>query len=213
MNLFLCYTIIKEGEESEMSPIELHGIWTEGFALDRHVVSSTFIGEDAFGHPQYDTQRTPIGEALYQFKYRNVYNALSTILELAYPFLDTWEALKNIDVILPVPPSKKERFYQPVQEIAKSIAEYIKKPYSEEVLAKTTDEQAKNQNSDEKQSIAGSIIQLRPAKSPCKILLIDDLFQSGATLTECTQVLMKDKLIKAVFVLTITKTAKELDPV
>jgi predicted amidophosphoribosyltransferase len=196
-----------------ISPIELHGIWTEGFALDRHVVSSTFIGEDAFGHPQYETQRTPIGEALYQFKYRNTYNALGKILELAFPFLDKWAAVKDVDVILSVPPSKKDRFYQPVQEIAKSIAEYIKKPYSEEILVKTTEEQAKNQNSDEKQSIIGSIIQSRPAKYPCKILLIDDLFQSGTTFTECTQVLTKDKLIKAVYVLAITKTTKESDPV
>jgi predicted amidophosphoribosyltransferase len=194
-----------------ISPIKLPGIWTDGYAIDRHVVSSTFIGEDAFGHPQYDTQRTPIGEALYQFKYRNIYTALDTILQIAAPFLDSWEALKDIDVVLPAPPSKKNRVYQPAVEIARSIAEYIKKPYSEEVLAKTSNEQSKNQTADEKQDIAGSIIQLRPAKHACKILLVDDLFQSGATLSECTRILMRDSLVEAVYVLVITRTATEAD--
>jgi predicted amidophosphoribosyltransferase len=190
-------------------PVKLEGAWDEGYALDRHVVSSTLIGEDAFGHPQYETVRTALGEALYRFKYRNDFNTLNTILAIMEPFLDEWKALQVVDVVLPVPPSKKNRLYQPAFEIAQKVAEYLKKPFSEEVLIKTTDEQLKNQSSDEKSIITGSIKQLRPAKRPCNLLLVDDLFQSGATIAECVKVLRQDKLIEKIYVLAITKTARE----
>ena len=39
-----------------------------GFALDFHTFSSTFIGYNAFGHPEFETRRPPIGELLYNLK-------------------------------------------------------------------------------------------------------------------------------------------------
>jgi predicted amidophosphoribosyltransferase len=194
-----------------INPIQLQGIWNDGYALDQHVVSSTFTGEDAFGHPQYDTIRTPIGEALYQFKYRNDYVVLDEILKLAQPFLNNWDAIKDVDVVLPVPPSNKNRAYQPALEITRTIAEYIKKPYSEDVLVKTNADESKNKDADGKKNCTGFIMQQRPAKRSCKILLIDDLFQSGATATECVRILKQDSLINSVYFLAITKTARESD--
>jgi predicted amidophosphoribosyltransferase len=192
-----------------INPIKLSGIWNDGYALDYHVLSSTYTGEDVFGHPQYETIRTPIGKALYQFKYRNNYNAIKDIMELTKPFLDQWDALHNIDVILPVPPSKKTRLYQPVFEITRAIAEYVKIPFTDDVLIKITDEQSKNKSGDEKQQIENTIIVQKPAKRECNILLVDDLFQSGATISECVRVLKQDNNIKDIYVLAITKTRGE----
>jgi predicted amidophosphoribosyltransferase len=198
-------------ESKRIHPISLAGPWDEGYALDKHVINSTYQGEDVFGHPQYDTLRTPIGEVLYRFKYRNNFNALSNILELAKPFLDNWTAVHGIDAVLPVPPSRKDRLYQPVTEIARSIAEYLKKPWSDEVLVKTSSQQSKNENTEDKHNIKGTIKQLRPAKRACKILLVDDLFQTGTTLGECCKVLREDALIEKIYALAITKTNKETD--
>jgi predicted amidophosphoribosyltransferase len=49
---------------------------------------------------------------------------------LAKPFLDKWEILKTVDIVLPVPASK-ERDYQPAVEIAKSIAAYLNVSYTD----------------------------------------------------------------------------------
>lgn len=33
-----------------ISPIKLIGNWDEGYALDKHIISSIPIGEDVYGH-------------------------------------------------------------------------------------------------------------------------------------------------------------------
>ena len=38
--------------------------------LDKHTLSSTYLGDDEFGHPRFDTKRSEVAEALYQVKYR-----------------------------------------------------------------------------------------------------------------------------------------------
>jgi len=53
----------------EINPKIITGCWTEGFALDFHTLSSEFIGDDEYGHPQFDTKRSEIGELLYRLKY------------------------------------------------------------------------------------------------------------------------------------------------
>lgn len=55
----------------EINPIKLNGSWDLGYALDKHVMSSTAIGVNYYGHTEFETQRTSIGEALYQFKYNH----------------------------------------------------------------------------------------------------------------------------------------------
>ena len=50
-----------------INPIAINGPWQQGWALDLHTLSSTFIGDDAFGHPQFESKRSEIGELLYQF--------------------------------------------------------------------------------------------------------------------------------------------------
>lgn len=42
---------------------QINGPWDQGWVLDKHMVSSTFLGNDDRGHPCFDNQRTEIGEA------------------------------------------------------------------------------------------------------------------------------------------------------
>ncbi len=35
--------------------IAVNGIWNEGYALDKYVETSEYVGEDAFGHPMFHT--------------------------------------------------------------------------------------------------------------------------------------------------------------
>ena len=51
--------------------IELNGNWMSGYAFDIHTLYSIYEGCDEYGHPNYETKRTLMGEAVYKLKYRN----------------------------------------------------------------------------------------------------------------------------------------------
>ena len=89
-----------------VNPIELYGPWDEGYALDIHTISSEFIGYDVYGHPEFDNQYSDMGGLLNSFKYKFHYDKLNDIVRLAEPFIRSWEALKNVSSVLPVPSSK-----------------------------------------------------------------------------------------------------------
>lgn len=191
-----------------INPIKLLGNWDEGYALDKHAISSIPLGEDVFGHMQFDTTRSEIGELLYYFKYRNKYDNLCEIIELAKPFLDSWKILKSVDLVLSVPSSNKDRLYQPAFEIAHEIAMYLKIPFADDVLQKSSSLQSKDMSYEEKQQLKGAITVTKKLVRRLNVLLVDDLYQTGVTLKECVNVLRKDLNVNKVYVLTVTKTKR-----
>jgi len=179
-----------------INPVRLRGNWDEGWALDMHVVSIEAVGLDTF-----NTTRTKIGELTYQLKYRNV-NTIEEIVELAKIFFDKWDKLGEVDVIMPAPPSKI-RHIQPVFGIAYSIAEKYDIPYRDDVLLKSSEAESKDMKK-RKKLLSGTITVLEEAAKAQNILLIDDLYSTGATLRECVERLQQDYLAKNVYVVTMT---------
>ena len=53
-----------------------------GYALDFQTTSSTFIGYNVFGHPEFDTKRPPVGELLYQLKNRGDATAIGPLAQV-----------------------------------------------------------------------------------------------------------------------------------
>jgi predicted amidophosphoribosyltransferase len=49
---------------ANFQPRRIIGKWSQGYALDYHSVSSVFLGHNQFGHPEYDTKRSEVGELL-----------------------------------------------------------------------------------------------------------------------------------------------------
>ncbi|WP_454743956.1 hypothetical protein [Cupriavidus necator] len=47
---------------------QIFGNWDLGYALDKHTLRSTYIGDNEYGHPQFNTERSEPGEALFQLK-------------------------------------------------------------------------------------------------------------------------------------------------
>jgi len=182
-----------------INPIKLTGNWVDGYALDKHTISSEYIGEDAFGNKQFDNKYTKLGELLYKFKYNGHHDTSLEILEIAKPFLDEFVKNKSIDIIIPVPPTNK-RDIQPIHIIAELFSDYLKIPYSTEILANNSDKSSKDGNKQIKIDL------LKNAKRKCNILLLDDLFSTGATLNECAKVLKTDELVENIYVITLTKT-------
>jgi predicted amidophosphoribosyltransferase len=98
----------------------------DGFVLERqHTVSSEFLGHDSFGHAQFDTKRSELGELVFLLKNRSDQSTLDPIAECAVAFIRRWSI--TVDAVVGVPPSRK-RAFQPVLEIADRVASGLSKP-------------------------------------------------------------------------------------
>jgi competence protein ComFC len=75
----------------ETNPKNIPGSWKEGYVLDYHTKSSDFVGYDEYGHPQFSTVRTPVGELLYRLKYKRQKAALTELVSTAAEFIRRWE--------------------------------------------------------------------------------------------------------------------------
>lgn len=192
---------------ADLRKIKIEGNWDVGYALDLHVKSSDFLGYDEFGHPQYNTIRTKLGELVYKLKYGHDKTVLDDIISIICNSF----TFKSIDVIIPVPPSKTLRVFQPVVEIARRLGNDLGiQVLTNAVLKVKSTSELKNVSTfEEKYSILkdafkiGDISLIRNKT----ILLLDDLYQSGATLTAITELLKKGGVSK-VKVLTLTKTRR-----
>ena len=189
----------------EINPILLQGNWDLGYALDTHIINSVPIGEDAFGHIRFDNTRSPIGELLYRFKYRYQYHVLPEIVDVICDFLNEHPEMKQIETIIPVPPTKS-REYQPTIEIAEEVARRLGVHCCPNVLENTSDIESKSLSSMDKHLLNGHIIKRFNSTRKHNTLLLDDLYKSGTTLKLCTALLREDPLVDKIFVLSITKT-------
>ena len=185
-------------------PIRLLGLWTEGYAVDIHVIHSEHMGYDQFGHDIYDTTRSDLGELIYKMKYNGHLDTSEEILEKIIPLLNEWLLDKNIDYVIPVPPTV-HRASQPVFLIAEKIANEYDIKYDDTILKKTTSVASKNMGRTQK-SMEGTIAKLKKAKTHRNILLVDDLYSTGSTANECVRVLKEDPYIDNIYFLAITKT-------
>src|SRR5216683_8257627 len=100
-----------------INPRKLPGKWRDGYALDLHTLGSTYLGDDQFGHAQFDTKRSAIGELLYRLKYAADASVVAEIVEAATSFIQSHQIA--IDLIVPVPPSTPRRV-QPVALLAEA---------------------------------------------------------------------------------------------
>ena len=189
-----------------MNPIEVEGNWTEGYTLDKHSLYSIPLGENEFGHMMFDTKRTELGELLYKMKYNGHTDTSAEILELISPFLDDWLLDKNIDFVIPIPPTQK-RILQPVFAVASQIAQYYGFDYDLNIFRKTSDVQAKDMSEDDK-NLFGCIEMLKHSTKSHNVLLVDDLYQTGSTAKECVRLLLEDANINNIYYLALTRRKK-----
>jgi competence protein ComFC len=118
-----------------IQPREIKGSWDVGYVLDQHTISSTMIGYNEFGHPEFDTQRSPLGELAYRLKYKGDKSAIPPIVKTVALFLEG-RAIQA-DVVVPTPPSKLQRPYQPVIEVASELSKALKIAFDGSSLRKT----------------------------------------------------------------------------
>lgn len=189
-------------------PIKIEGNWEAGYALDVHTVSSQFLGYDELGMAMFATERSQIGDLLYHLKYRCDKSVIPEIVRLVTE--SSSFRTEEIDVIIPVPPSHTNRPFQPVVEIARAIAAKLNLPVLEDAVKKVKDTpELKNVEDFEqrKKLLEGAFeVSQVGVLSGKTVLLFDDLYRSGATLSALTSVLYDHGKAESVKVLTLTKT-------
>lgn len=194
----------------QIKPKPLRGDWKQGFALDVHTTSSTFVGHNEYGHPEFATTRSPLGELLYRLKYKRDESVIEEIADTVAGFIKASKI--SIDAILPMPPSNV-RSVQPVLQIANAVAKKLGVPVLENCVSKTkkTPQLKDVYNYDERTKLLeGAFTVNRDQSAGKSLLLFDDLYRSGATMNAVVRELAKTGEAKEVVVLALTHTKGSL---
>ncbi len=187
---------------------QLDGNWDSGYALHKHVLSSVYLG-DANGHPQFDTTRSEPGQALFSLKYRADWSQVAPLAaQLQETLLPMFE---NVGLIVPMPASTV-RARQPVDEIAKELGRLASIPVFDNMVAKAApqgaEQQLKNMKTKaEKVAALAGRFTINPAiinDGQWNTLLLDDLFDTGATMEAVCTALRTYPKIGRVYAAAIT---------
>lgn len=169
-----------------IQPVRISGLWRDGFALDLHTLSSTYVGDDEFGHARFETKRSPSGELLYHLKYHSDKSAVGELVEALASFVRSWQPA--VDMVVPVPPSR-ERALQPVLVVGEGLAAELRIEFCRACIRRTRDvPQLKDVfDYDERWRLLTKLHEADGTKlSGRRVLLFDDLFRSGATMNAIT---------------------------
>lgn len=191
-----------------ISPLKLNGAWTSAFVLERqHTISSEFLGHDSFGYPQFDSKYSALGELIYRLKNRGDKGTIDSIADTAVQFIsETWKP--QFDLIVPMPPSRKRETYQPVFEIAKAIGARLGKTVALDAIIKAKDTpQLKDvfDLAEREKLLKDAFVANENVVRGRSVLLLDDLFRSGATANVVTRTLISAGAAQ-VHMLAMTKT-------
>ncbi len=189
-----------------LHPQGVKGPWKAGIVLDWHTVASQVIGQNEFGHPIFDNTRSEIGELLYQFKYRGDQTALQKILTASIDYLRERIQVR-FDLIIPVPPSNPTRTV--TSQLAKGLAHGLGTKFSDTALVKSKNTSELKSVSDpevRKQILEGAFRADKQQLDSKSVLLVDDLYRSGATLEAATTALTAQGGARVVYVLAVTRT-------
>ena len=186
--------------------IRLNGNWAFGTAFDEHTIESIHLGNRENGTSKFENKRTEMGELVYTLKYKKDQSALPKIIKL----LDEIEFRTKFDFIIPIPPTDKTRIFQPVTLIAAAFGTHLGVPVLTAALIKSeggkelktiTEPQEREDALRECLCVMDA-----PVLNGKSVLLIDDLYRSGATLRASTDLLMEVAKVRVVYVITMTKT-------
>ena len=189
----------------EIDPVKITGEWDDGYCLDRHTICSTMIGYNEFGHPEFDTQRSALGELIYRLKYKGDVGGIPSIVETAAHFMRDWGV--GPDLVIPMPPSK-QRLMQPVFEIASALASTLGIPVDTKSVSKTNSTLQMKDIGDYSARVVAleSTIKVEACLEGKRVLLVDDLLQSGASMNVVSRAIKDLGHARAVFAIALTRT-------
>lgn len=185
---------------------QLHGPWNAGWALNKHMLRSTHLGDDEYGRPRFESVRTDVGEATYQLKYRQDWGQVQplakALLEHVVP------RLAGIGFIVPMPASTV-RARQPVTEVAQALSALSGIPVVPDLLHRSRAAKLLKdlQTKEEKIEAIGDSFAVHDTiqgAGPWNVLVVDDLFHTGASLEAACAALRKYPKVRHVYVAALT---------
>lgn len=192
-----------------IDPKALIGNWTHGWALDQHTLRSTAGGFDNDLHPEFATERTEFGEALFKLKYRADLTQVASIARTVADFIRGRSELADIKAVLAVPPSDRQRSFQPVEVLTASIGALLNLPAPDDYLLKvkqTVPLKSIVGKRTRRNELADAFAIVDQRFADAHVLLFDDLFRSGETLKAVTATLLFFGKVAQVSVVTATST-------
>ena len=154
---------------------------------------------------------------IYCIKYKGAFDIINELIERAFEIREPKIVLTRgkhkpepEDIIITFVPmfkkKKKRRGFNQAELIAKKVAEKTNK----EVVAllekiKDTPSQTRLSKNERLENVKGSFKRIREADCYDNVLLVDDVWTSGATMQECSKVLKKSG-VKKVFGFTLART-------
>jgi predicted amidophosphoribosyltransferase len=192
----------------EVNLHELHGNWDRGFALHKHVLKSVPIGNNEFGYMQFDTTRSDPGEALYQLKYRSNFQHVDPLAQAMFDHIVP--AIGKFGIVIPMP-ATKQRARQPVHEITEKLGILTGALYAPGLLLKNPPApgapEIKNLGTkEEKMAALAARFVLNEAfitnDGKWGALLVDDKYDTGASLEAACVILHTYAKIGQIFVAT-----------
>lgn len=188
------------------SPRKIYGSWLDGYVLDLHTSGSTYLGDNEFGHPQFETHRTEVGELLFQLKYRADEAAIEPLVDAAVKFLVRWN--RRPTLIVPVPSTNVYRKVQPVPRLVEGIGARLNIPVAPgSVRKRKRFAELKNvYDAEERRKLLEGAFEIDAAVVQShRVLLVDDLFRSGATMNSIAEALAAGGA-QAVYAFAFTQT-------
>jgi predicted amidophosphoribosyltransferase len=190
-------------------PTRLTGPWDEGFALDVHTTESLYIGDDSYGHPLYQTTRSEIGELIFRLKYRGEEASIAPLCDAACALVKSraW----SVDMIVGVPPSRPGRRIQPVPLLADAVGKALGVEVCKDCVKKvksTAELKTIYEYQKRLELLAGAYSVAVDKTKGRNVLLIDDLYRSGATLEAVSKSLKEAGQAGRLFALAFTRTRK-----
>jgi predicted amidophosphoribosyltransferase len=185
---------------------QIKGVWDEGWVLDKHSVSSVYVGDNEYGRPQFDTTRTEVGEATFQLKYRNDWTQAK---RLAQAIADNiYPKLSEVGFIVPMPASN-QRVRQPVTEVANELGVLVKKPVFGSLLVKAQNGKSLKDLSSKEEKLAAignsfSVNDEITSDGRWNVLVIDDLFHTGASMEAACKVLRAFRKVGKIYLAALT---------
>ena len=180
---------------SRPHPRPLQGPWLAGWALDFH---SRFVGSDQV--------RGLIGDLVHRYKYQEEHHLAGELAGYWVDLLTRHFELPNLQTVIPIPPST-QRELDPVAHLAEALAVQLGLQVQFDTLIKTrsTRPQKELKSLMAKHSNVAGAFALQGSVLGKNLLLVDDLYDSGATLCEAARTLAGGRPANIV-VLTLTKT-------
>lgn len=185
---------------------QIEGPWASGHVLDKELLSSVYRGDDAAGQPQMAHTRTEVGEATYRLKHRS---DASQAAALAQALRDhVCPRIGPIGFIVPMPPAR-ERPWQPVNAVARALALQMRLPVFERLLIRAPMVRSLQDLATKEEKLhalahAFSLHDEIRNQGLWDVLLIDDLYDSGATLEAASVALRKYRKINHLHVAALT---------